>query len=310
MAGAHPQVTKAIIPAAGFGTRFLPIAKAVPKEMLPVIDRPVIDYVIDEAIQSGITDILLIISRDKRAIEEYFNAHPALEANLTSTGKHEAVAAIRAPGAGARLHFIWQPQMNGLGDAVLLGKTFAGADPVAVLLGDTIVTPHPGAVPATRQLIDAYAAHGGSTIALEEVEPSRVSRYGIAGGEWVDRDVMRVTQWVEKPKPEAAPSRMAVASRYLFTPGIFRFLESTARGHGGEIQLTDAMHALAQAEPTFGRRLAATRHDIGNPLGFIQANLMFALQRPDLAATLGPWIKDVAARLDPSAGSDQSRVAL
>ena len=291
-----PAVTKAIIPAAGFGTRFLPVAKAVPKEMLPIVDRPVVDYVVEEAAASGITDILMVISRDKRAIEEYFGSHPALEHALRSRGKLEELALVTAPGARARIHFIWQPEMRGLGDAVLMGRAFAGGEPCAVLLGDTIVTSRDPDKPVTGRLVAAFRAHGGSAVALEEVPEEKVSRYGIAGGEQMADGIWRVDRWVEKPSRDEAPSRMAVASRYVFTPEIFACLAETPPGKAGEIQLTDAMRRLATREPMFGVPLDGERHDIGNPAGFIRANAVFALRRPEMAeamrATLAALVRE------------------
>ena len=276
-------VRKAIIPAAGFGTRFLPVAKAVPKEMLPIVDRPVIDYVVEEAASSGITDILIIISRDKRAIEEYFSSHPALEASLRAKGKTAELNLVTTPSQRARIHFLWQPEMRGLGDAVLLGRTFAGNDPCAVLLGDTIVSSSNPTDPVTAQLIRTFQTHGGSTVALEEVPLEKVSRYGIADASQLPDNAWKVHQWIEKPEPHEAPSRLAIASRYVFTPAIFDCLASTTPGKGGEIQLTDAMRQLASREPMFGVQFHGQRHDIGNPVGFISANLAFALQRSEFA---------------------------
>lgn len=289
-----PPVRKAIIPAAGFGTRFLPIAKAVPKEMLPIVDRPVIDYVVEEAAASGITDILIVISRDKRAIEEFFHSHPSLEAALRSKGKSAELEIVSAPNHRARLHFTWQQEMLGLGDAVLLGRTFAGNDPCAVLLGDTIVTSSDPANPVTAQLCAAFNAQGGSAVALEEVPEDKVSRYGIADASPIGDRTWRVHQWVEKPSRESAPSRMAIASRYVFSPAIFDCLAATPKGLGGEIQLTDAMRLLVSREPMFGVQFNGTRHDIGNPAGFIKANLEFALQRPEMADSIRRTIADLS----------------
>ena len=275
-----PPVRKAIIPAAGFGTRFLPIAKAVPKEMLPIVDRPVIDYVVEEAAASGITDILIVISRDKRAIEEFFHSHPSLEAALRSKGKSAELEIVSAPNQRARLHFTWQQEMLGLGDAVLLG--------------DTIVTSSDPANPVTAQLCAAFNSHGGSAVALEEVPEDKVSRYGIADASPIGDRTWRVHQWVEKPSRESAPSRMAIASRYVFSPAIFDCLAATPKGLGGEIQLTDAMRLLVSREPMFGVQFNGTRHDIGNPAGFIKANLEFALQRPEMADSIRRTIADLS----------------
>ena len=276
-------VRKAIIPAAGFGTRFLPVAKSVPKEMIPVVDRPVIQYVVEEAVAAGITDILFVVSRGKRPLEEYFHACPELEAELAAKQKAAALEQVQRLNSLARIHFTWQQEMRGLGDAVRHGAAFAGDEPVAVLLGDTILEPAYTAPAITKQLVDAFAEHGGSAVAVEEVPAEKVSRYGIAGGTVVNDRILRTDRWVEKPSPETAPSRLAVSARYVFTPQIFRFLADAQPGLNGEIQLTDAMHRLAQSEPMFAVRIAGQRFDVGNPADFIRANVHFALKRPDTA---------------------------
>jgi UTP--glucose-1-phosphate uridylyltransferase len=288
------QVRKAVIPAAGFGTRFLPIAKAVPKEMLPVVDKPVIQYVVEEAVESGITDILLIISRSKRAIEEHFAVNAELDAELESKGKHEPLAELRKVDAlsrKARIHFVFQPKMGGLGDAVRCAREHVGDEPFAVLLGDALVSPDAGAKPVLRQLMDVHERHGGSTVALEEVPMEKVSRYGILGGPEVEAGVYRAEKFIEKPKPEEAPSRLAVSARYILAPGIFDELDRTPAGKGGELQLTDAMAALMKREPLFGVKYAGRRHDIGNKLDFVKANLWWSLRRPDMAESMREFLR-------------------
>ena len=281
-------VRKAVIPAAGYGTRFLPISKAIPKEMLPLVDKPVIQYVVEEAVASGITDILMVISRSKRAIEEHF--HPAfdLEAELEGKGRTEELEELRKLQSMARIHFVWQPKMGGLGDAILYAREHVGNEPFAVLLGDTVVTTADAARPVTRQLADVVERHGGSAVALQEVPLEKVSRYGILGGEEIAPGLMRATQFVEKPKPEEAPSRLAVSARYVLSPAIFAHLEKTPKGKGGEVQLTDAMASLMKEEALYGLRYDGQRHDIGNKLDFIKANLHFGLQRADI----GPALRD------------------
>jgi UTP--glucose-1-phosphate uridylyltransferase len=291
---ASTKVRKAVIPAAGFGTRFLPIAKAVPKEMLPVVDKPVIQYVVEEAVESGITDILLIISRSKRAIEEHFAVNAELDAELESKGKHEPLAELRkidALSRKARIHFVFQPKMGGLGDAVRCAREHVGDEPFAVLLGDALVSPDDGAKPVLRQLMDVHEKHGGSTVALEEVALEKVSRYGILGGPEVEAGVFRAEKFIEKPKPEEAPSRLAVSARYILAPGIFEELDRTPAGKGGELQLTDAMAALMKREPLFGVKYAGRRHDIGNKLDFVKANLWWSLRRPDLAEAMREYLR-------------------
>lgn len=287
------KVRKAVIPAAGFGTRFLPISKAVPKEMLPVVDRPVIQYVVEEAVASGITDILLIISRGKRAIEEHFIANPELEADLESKGKTGALAELRKLQSLARIHFVFQPKMGGLGDAIRCAREHVGDEPFAVLLGDALVSEAEGAKPVLRQLMDVQEKHGGSVVALEEVPLEKVSRYGIMGGAEVESGVIRADKFVEKPKPEEAPSRLAVSARYILSSSIFDELDRTPPGKGGEVQLTDAMAALMQREPLFGVKYAGRRHDIGNKLDFVKANLWWGLRRPDMAEQLREYLKEL-----------------
>lgn len=282
-------VRKAVIPAAGYGTRFLPIAKAVPKEMLPLVDKPVIQYVVEEAVASGITDILLVISRSKRAIEEHFSPAADLELELQAKGRQVELEQLRALQSMANLHFVWQPKMGGLGDAVRYARTFVGNEPFALLLGDTVVTTN--GAPVTRQLADVVEKHGGSCIALQEVSEDKVSRYGIMGGDAVEANVIRATKFVEKPKPEEAPSRLAVSARYVLSPAIFDVLEKTPPGKGGELQLTDALAALMGKEPLFGLRYDGQRHDIGNKLDFIKANVHFGLQRDDIGGALKEWLR-------------------
>lgn len=289
------KVRKAVIPAAGYGTRFLPISKAVPKEMLPLVDKPVIQYVVEEAVASGITDILIVISRSKRAIEEHF--HPAfdLESELEAKGRTEELEDLRRMQSMARIHFIWQPKMGGLGDAILYAKDHVGDEPFAVLLGDTVVTTADTARPVTQQLADVVEQHGGSAVALQEVPLEKVSRYGILGGDEISPGLIRATQFVEKPKPEATPSRLAVSARYMLSPGIFAHLEKTPKGKGGELQLTDAMASLMQEEALHGLRYDGQRHDIGNKLDFIKANLHFGLQRADIGPALREYVQQLTA---------------
>ena len=284
------KVRKAVIPAAGYGTRFLPISKAVPKEMLPIVDKPVIQYVVEEAVASGITDILIVIGRSKRAIEEHFFPNRELEDELAAKGKAEALAACQAVSRLARVHFVWQHEMRGLGDAVLYAREHVGDEPFALLMGDTIVEPAAGAAPVTRQLCDVWEQHGGSAIAVEEVAPERVNRYGIVGGDEVSPGLVRATQLVEKPRPEEAPSRLAITSRYVLSPRIFECLDVTPPGKNGELQLTDALVRLLAREPVFGWRFGGRRFDIGDKLGFVKTNLEFAMRDPALAAELRKFL--------------------
>ncbi len=288
-------VRKAVIPAAGHGTRFLPISKAVPKEMLPLVDRPVIQYVVEEAVASGIEDILIVISRSKRAIEEHF--HPAfdLESELEAKGRVEELRHLQALNKLARIHFIWQSKMGGLGDAVLHARDHVGQEPFAVLLGDTVTTTRDSARPLTRQLVDIVEEHGGSAVALQEVPEDKVSRYGILGGEEIAPGLIRARQFVEKPAPDQAPSRLAVSARYVLSPAIFDHLKKVPPGKGGELQLTDAMASMMNEEPLHGLRFEGRRHDIGNKLDFIKANLHFGLLREDIAPALLAHLHELAS---------------
>lgn len=299
------RVRKAVIPAAGYGTRFLPIAKAVPKEMLPLVDKPVLQYVVEEAVASGITDILLVISRSKRAIEEHFHPAPDLEAELEAKGRLEELDGLRRLQGLARLHFVWQPRMGGLGDAILHARDHVGDEPFAVLLGDTVVTPADPARPVTRQLAEVVEQHGGSAVALQEVAADRVSRYGILGGAEIAPGLIRADAFVEKPRPEEAPSRLAVSARYVLSPRIFAHLEKTPKGRGGELQLTDAMASLMTEEVLHGLRYEGRRHDIGNKLDFIKANLQFGLARPDLGPALREFLHELVR--DGAAGAGGGR---
>jgi UTP--glucose-1-phosphate uridylyltransferase len=285
------SVRKAVIPAAGYGTRFLPISKAVPKEMLPVLDKPVIQYVVEEAVASGITDILIIIGRSKRSIEEHFFPNRELEDELAAKGKAEALAAVQAVSRLARVHFIWQHEMRGLGDAVYYARDHVGNEPFALLMGDTIVEPAPGAAPVTRQLCDIWEQRHGSAIAVEEVPLERVSRYGIIGGEEVAPGLVRATRLVEKPSPQDAPSRLAVTSRYVLSPAVFDHLAATPPGKNGEIQITDALARLAEQESVYAWRYGGRRFDIGDKLGFLKTNVEFALRDPSVATDLRAFLR-------------------
>jgi|694.fasta_scaffold84175_2 UTP--glucose-1-phosphate uridylyltransferase len=288
-------VRKAVIPAAGYGTRFLPIAKSVPKEMLPLVDRPVIQYVVEEAVASGIEDILIVISRSKRSLEEHFHPAPELEAELELKGRLQELSSLKSLNNLARIHYIWQAKMGGLGDAILHARDHVGNEPFAVLLGDTVTTTTDSSRPLTRQLADLVESHGGSAVALQEVAPENVSRYGILGGTEVAPGVIRANRFVEKPAPEAAPSRLAVSARYVLSPAIFDHLKKVPVGKGGELQLTDAMASLMTQEPLHGLRFDGQRHDIGNKLDFIKANIHFGLLRDDIAPALRSYLKSLVA---------------
>jgi UTP--glucose-1-phosphate uridylyltransferase len=284
-----------VIPVAGFGTRMLPAAKAVPKELLPVLDRPTVQYVVEECAAAGVGDVLLVTSRDKRAIEDHFDRNAELEARLATGGKQALLASVNELAAKAKVHAVRQPEQRGLGDAVLQARRHVGEEPFLCLLGDTIFSTagSPGGgggdLPA-RQLVAAWRELGASVIGLEEVPTEKVSRYGIVGGTPVREGVVRLEKLVEKPSAESAPSRLAVAARYLLTPAIFECLERTPPGKGGEVQLTDALHLLLQREPVHGVVLSARRHDIGNPVDWLKTNLLFASRDPTIWEALRPML--------------------
>jgi UTP--glucose-1-phosphate uridylyltransferase len=286
------MIRKAVIPAAGFGTRFLPLTKAQPKEMLPIVDTPTIQLVVEEAVESGITDILMVIGKSKRAIEEHFDRNFELEQELEQKGKEDLLAQVKHISNMADIHFIWQKELNGLGDAVSYARSHVGNEPFALLLGDTVLESHSG-VPVTRQLMDVCEQHQGSVVALEEVPKEKVSRYGILDGTEMSDGVYRVNDFIEKPDPTEAPSNLAFAGRYIFMPDIFDFLIQTGRGKNNEIQLTDAMRAMAQSRPMFGCRFEGKRHDIGNKFDFIKTNIHYALKHPEMKDALQGYLKEL-----------------
>jgi len=287
----HSTVRKAVIPAAGFGTRFLPATKSQPKEMLPIVDTPVIQYVVEEAVASGITDILMVIGKGKRAIEEHFDRSFQLEDQLERQGKTKELEIIRRVSNIATIHFVWQKEMLGLGHAVLCARHHVGNEPFAVLLGDTVIGSE---VPATQQLIDVYNHYRGSAVILEEIEREKVTRYGVLKGRETEKGLYQVEDFVEKPSIEEAPSNLAFAGRYVFTPEIFTFLENTPPGKGGEIQLTDAMRAMVKHQAMYGKTLEGKRYDIGNKEGFIKTNLEFGLKDPEISDQLKAYIRQLA----------------
>jgi UTP--glucose-1-phosphate uridylyltransferase len=275
------RITKAVIPAAGFGTRMLPAAKAVPKELLPVIDRPTIQYVVEEAAAAGCDDVILVTSQDKPALINHFRKNERLEARLRAGGKENLLAPINALIDKVRIRPVDQPQQKGLGDAVLRAREAVGDEPFF------------SGVPApAQQLVDAHARLGTSVIGLEEVPPEKVDRYGIIGGESIGDGLIRIETLVEKPSRETAPSRLAIAARYVLTPRVFECLEQTPPGKGGEVQLTDAMRLmLSRGEAIHGVVLRARRHDIGNPVDWLKTNLIFAARDEELWRQIAPLVK-------------------
>ena len=289
------RIRKAVIPAAGYGTRFLPATKATPKEMLPIVDKPTIQYIVEEALASGIEDILIISGHGKRAIEDHFDSAPALEHELARKGKDDLLNLVRET-TDVNVHYVRQKYMRGLGDAILCARSFVGHEPFAVLLGDDVVY-HPERS-ALGQLIDVYEETGGSVLGCQVVSDEQVSSYGIVAGETLENPrLMRVSDMVEKPSLEEAPSRMAVRGRYIIRPEIFSILGETKPGKGGEIQLTDALKVLAQREAVYAYDFKGKRYDLGDKLGFLQATVEFALRREDLGADFKSYLQDLVKTL-------------
>ena len=290
-------IRKAVIPAAGFGTRFLPFSKSVPKELIPLVDRPVIQYVIEEAAAAGIEEILVILSSEKEAVIRHFNPVPELEKRLEERGKLDILHEIISLNKIAKIHYVYQQQLNGLGDAVLQAKAFCGNEPFAVLLGDTVMDSTEERC-VTRQLVDVYEKYGASVVALEEVPLEKVSSYGIADGTFCSDNVMDITRMVEKPSPENAPSRLAFAARYIFTPEIFSELSHTLRGKDNELQLTDAMSSLLGKEKLYGCRISGKRYDLGSKMGFLKGTVEFGLRRSEFREAFAEFLRETVKKLD------------
>jgi UTP--glucose-1-phosphate uridylyltransferase len=283
-------VRKAVIPAAGLGTRFLPATKAQPKEMLPIIDTPTIQLVVQEAVDSGIDDILIVSGKGKRAIEDHFDRNIELETHLRDRQDSERYNEIRHLADMANIHFIRQKEFNGLGDAIRYARHHVGDEPFAVLLGDCIID---SVIPATQQLIDNYNQYRQTIIGVEEVPKEIISRYGIVGGDQLSDHIMQVEKMIEKPSAREAPSNLAVAGRYILTPEIFKALDQTARGKGNEIQLTDALRLLMNHENIIAYTIEGKRHDIGNQLDFIKTTIEYALKRKEFKKPLLTFMKKI-----------------
>lgn len=284
------MVTKAVIPSAGLGTRFLPATKAQPKEMLPIIDTPVIQYVVQEAVDSGIEDILIITGKGKRALEDHFDRNFELEEHLKLRNESEGLEEIRRLADMADIHFIRQKEFLGLGDAIRYARHHTGEEPFAVLLGDTIFD---SGVPVTRQLIEEFENHQQSILAVEEVPPEKYSRYGMVGGRRVSDKILEVEQLVEKPGIDESPSSLAAAGRYILTPGIFEAIEMTQPGKNNEIQLTDALRELLNRENILAFTIEGRRFDIGDKLDYLKANIDFALRRDEFAKPLLEFLRGI-----------------
>ena len=291
------KITKAVIPAAGFGTRFLPASKAQPKEMLPIVDTPTIQYVVEEVEKAGISDILMIIGKAKRAIEEHFDRNFELEAELAEKGRDQELSYIRRISEIANIFFVYQKELNGLGDAVNYARSHVGQEPFVVLLGDTIIDTDNGES-ITAEMIRVYEQYQAPVVLLEEVDPKKVSRYGIVGGTMIDSQIVEINQLVEKPAVDQAPSNLAVAGRYILTPDIFECIHQTPRGKNDEIQLTDALQLLLKRRRFYGLKLKGVRHDIGNKLDYVKTNILYAMKRKDMGEAIKKFIKEIAAKLD------------
>lgn len=287
------MVRKAVIPAAGLGTRFLPVTKAQPKEMLPIIDTPTIQYVVQEAIDAGIEDILIISGKGKRAIEDHFDRSPELELLLNQKGKTEQFYEVSRLGEMANIHFIRQKELKGLGDAISYARQHTGDEPFVVMLGDTIID---SVIPVTQQLIDVYNQFCQSVIAVEEVAPEKVGRYGIIAGKSIDERTYQLSGIVEKPKPAESPSNLAVAGRYILTPEVYSILDDLPPGVNNEIQLTDALQILLKRENVYAYRFEGRRHDIGNKLDYLKTTVEYALKRAEFAEPFMEFLKAVVAR--------------
>ena len=286
-----PPVSTVVFPAAGLGTRILPATKAFPKELLPLLDRPIIQYGVEEAIAAGITQVVLVTSPGNTMTGAHFAPSPELEAFLTERGKTEALEKIRAVAAGADVTTVHQTEPLGLGHAVLVARDQCGDAPFAVSLPDDVIDADP---PALKQMVQVFTEMNGPVILVERVPQNAVDRYGIIEATLVRDGVYRITDMVEKPSPDSAPSDLAIVGRYILTPDLFPILEETGASHGGDIQLTDALRRLLEMRPVYACEIrGAVRHDVGNMLGFIQASVYFALKQPSIAPALRDYLKTV-----------------
>jgi len=288
------KVRKAVIPAAGLGTRFLPATKAQPKEMICIVDKPAIQYIVEEALASGIEEILVIIGRNKESIANHFDQTPELDYLLASKNKKELLEISKGLSEMANIHFVRQKEAKGLGHAVLCAKAFVGDEPFAVLLGDDIVT---GDVPALKQLIDAHEKHGASILGVQTVAKDQVDKYGIVDGKMIEDRTYEVSRLIEKPSVEEAPSNVAALGRYVLTPEIFECLERTPRGKGDEIQLTDGMDILRETQKIMAYDFTGKRYDTGDKLGYLKATVEFALEHNQLKDGFKEYLKEVSKTL-------------
>ena len=286
-------IRKAVFPAAGLGTRFLPATKAQPKEMLPLVDKPIIQYGVEEAVASGADNIILVTGRGKNAIEDHFDVSIELESFLESRGKKDLAAEIRKISSTVSFSYVRQGEPLGLGHAVLVTKNLVGDEPFAVILADDVIDATP---PAVRQMIEVFGEVGGPVLAIERVPRENVSAYGIIDADEIRPGVYKIRDLVEKPTAAEAPSDLAIIGRYILTPDIFPALEATASDRTGEIQLTNGLRRLLKERPIFGCRIDGVRHDTGNKLGFLKAGVYFALRRPDLAGEFSDYLRQLDLR--------------
>jgi len=300
----HKPVRKAIIPAAGWGTRFLPATKAQPKEMLPIVDKPSIQYIVEEAVASGIEDIIIVTGKNKRAIEDHFDRAVELEAVLREKGDQELIQLVEDLSNMVDIHYVRQKEARGLGHAVYCARKFVGDEPFAVLLGDDLIESR---VPCLRQLLDVYEECGSTVLAVQQVPLPDVKKYGIidpadrndgSAAKTVNGRLIRVRDLVEKPAVEDAPSRYAVIGRYIITPEVFDILGATPPGASGEVQLTDALRSLARIQPIHAYLFEGVRYDVGDKLGFLEATVHFAMERPELAASFGSFLTEVVQEFE------------
>ncbi|KJB86970.1 UTP--glucose-1-phosphate uridylyltransferase [Paenibacillus sp. E194] len=284
------KIRKAIIPAAGLGTRFLPATKAMPKEMLPIVDKPTIQYIVEEAVDSGIEDIIIVTGKGKRAIEDHFDNYYELEHNLLEKDKLALLEEVRKSSEMANIHYIRQREPRGLGHAIWCARKFIGNEPFAVLLGDDIVQAEK---PCLKQMLEVYEEYESSVVGVQPVPWEEVSRYGVVAGNKINERIMKAERLVEKPAKEVAPSNWAIMGRYILTPRVFDLLEQQEAGVNGEIQLTDAIASLGTLESIMAYHFEGQRHDVGEKLGFIETTLHYALQRPELKDDLLKFMKQM-----------------
>ena len=289
------KVKKAVIPAAGLGTRFLPATKAQPKEMLPIVDKPTLQYIIEEAVASGIEEILIITGRNKKSIEDHFDKSVELELELEQKGKKELLDIVQGISNMINIHYIRQKEPKGLGDAIYCARHFIGDEPFAIMLGDDIVD---NDVPCLKQLMDAYEEYRTTILGVQKVDIKDTNKYGIISAKHIEDRVYKVKDLVEKPEQGKAPSNIAILGRYIITPEIFDILEDLPAGKGGEIQLTDALKLLSKKEAMYAYNFEGRRYDVGDKLGFLEATVDFALKRPELKDEFIDYLKKVCDKYE------------